>query len=263
MGNLRPIKRVTIGEQVALQLAGMISDGRWVAGQKLPSESALCQALSIGRSTLREALTSLAFIGMVRMRAGDGTYVAEKLPSLPDHILARGILKTEKDLADVCETRLVLETELAAMAAERATPSDLNALRDLLDQSRHSLAGEGKPFIELDLDFHVAIAAAARNDVLKRLIGDIRGVLIEWIMKSQELLAIRENALRQHEKIFESIVNRNPVKARESMEEHLSAYQRAYTLLGRIVHANAPAAGPKRGSPQTGLAKPDPNELTI
>ena len=68
MRNLKPIKRVTIGEQVALQLAGMISDGRWVAGQKLPSESALCQALSIGRSTLREALKSLAFIGMVRMR---------------------------------------------------------------------------------------------------------------------------------------------------------------------------------------------------
>ena len=82
MRNLKPIKRVTIGEQVALQLAGMISDGRWVAGQKLPSESALCQALSIGRSTLREALKSLAFIGMVRMRAGDGTYVAEKLPGL-------------------------------------------------------------------------------------------------------------------------------------------------------------------------------------
>jgi len=263
MGHLKPVKRVTIGEQVALQLAGMISDGRWVAGQKLPSENALCQALSIGRSTLREALTSLAFIGMVRMRAGDGTYVAEKLPSLLDLILARGILKTEKDLAEVCETRLVLETELAAMAAERAMPGDLNALRDLLDQSRRSVEGKGKPFIELDLDFHLAIATAARNDVLKHLIVDIRGVLIEWIMKSQELPGLRENALRQHERIFESIVNRNPIKARESMEEHLSAFQRAYTLLGRIVHANASNAGPEKESPETGSQNQIPTNLQI
>jgi GntR family transcriptional repressor for pyruvate dehydrogenase complex len=262
MRNLKPIKRVTIGEQVALQLAGMISDGRWVAGQKLPSENALCQALSIGRSTLREALKSLAFIGMVRMRAGDGTYVAEKLPGLPDSILARGTLKTEKDLADVCETRLVLETELAAMAAERAMPEDLQVLRDLLDQARLSIAGHGRPFIELDMEFHLAIAAAARNDVLRRLIGEIL-VLIEWIMRSQELTGLQEKALHQHEKIFESIVNRNPVKARESMEEHLSAYQRAYTLLGRIVHGSASAARPEKESPQAALSKPDSNELTL
>src|SRR5882724_3272913 len=141
MGNLKPVSRVTIGEQVALQLAGMISDGRWVVGQKLPSEGELCKALNIGRSTLREALKSLAFIGMVRMRPGDGTYVAEKSPGLLDRILARGLLKSEKDLAEVCEARLLLETELAALAAERAEPRDLDALRDLLKQSERSLAG--------------------------------------------------------------------------------------------------------------------------
>jgi GntR family transcriptional repressor for pyruvate dehydrogenase complex len=262
MRNLKPVKRVTIGEQVALELAGIISDGRWAVGQKLPSESALCQALSVGRSTLREALKSLAFIGMVRMRAGDGTYVAEKLPGLLDRILARGILKTEKDLADVCETRLVLETELAALAAERATPADIEALRDLLDQSKLSLEGKGKPFIELDLEFHLAIAAAARNNVLKHLISDIRGVLVEWIMKSQELPGLRENALQGHEKIFQSIVNHNPVKARESMEEHLSAFQRAYTLLGRIVHARTPGAEAENAIRETGLSQDNSSKLT-
>lgn len=227
-----------MGEQVAIQLAGMISDGRWVVGQKLPSEGDLCLALSIGRSTLREALKSLAFIGMVRMRPGDGTYVAETTPGLLDRILARGLLKTEKDLADVCETRLVLETELAAMAAVRAEPVDLDLLRDLLRESEGSIAGRGRPFIELDLEFHLAIAGCAKNNVLRQLLSDIRGVLMEWIMKSQELPGLRENALVQHGKIFESIAEGNAQGAREAMQAHLRTFQRAYTLLGRMVDSN-------------------------
>jgi len=234
MGHLKPVSRVTMGEQVALQLAEMISEGRWLAGQRLPAEGELCRQLHIGRSTLREALKSLAFIGMVRMRPGDGTYVADGVPGLLDRILARGLLKTEKDLAEVWEARLVLETELAAMAAERAEPEDLEALRELLEQSKRSLAGEGRAFIELDLEFHLAVARCAKNKVLRHLMADIRGVLVEWIAKSQELPGMRENALEQHARIFESIREGNPQRAREAMHAHLATFQGAYTLLGKI-----------------------------
>jgi DNA-binding FadR family transcriptional regulator len=234
MRNLKPVTRVTVGEQVAMQLAELIGEGRWSPGEKLPSEADLCRSLGIGRSTLRESLKSLAFVGLVRMRPGDGTYVAERSPGLLDRILARGLLKTQKELADVCETRLVLETELASMAAERAEPEDLAALRDLLAEARESLAGRARPFIELDLEFHLAIARCAKNDVLRRLLSDIRGVLIEWIAKSQELPGLRENALEQHELIFARISERNSAGARAAMEAHLSTFQRAYTLLGRL-----------------------------
>jgi GntR family transcriptional repressor for pyruvate dehydrogenase complex len=234
MDRLKPVSRVTIGEQVALQLAGMIRDGRWRTGEKLPAEMDLCRALAIGRSTLREALKSLAFIGMVRMRPGDGTYVAQTSPGLLERLLARGELKTKKDLADVCEARIVLETEMAALAAERAEPADVKILRDLLKESERSIAGEGRSFIELDLEFHLAVGSCAKNDVLRHLLTDIRGVLVEWITKSQELPGLRENALVQHQKIFESIRQRRPQAAREAMETHLQTFQRAYTLLGKI-----------------------------
>ena len=128
------------------------------------------------------------------------------------------------------------------MAAERADATDLEVLRDLLRQSERSIAGEGRPFIELDLDFHLAIASCAKNRVLRRLLSDIRGVLIEWIMKSQELPGLRENALVQHEQIFKSIAEHNPAKARDAMQSHLKTFQRAYTLLGKIVNSNLAAA---------------------
>jgi DNA-binding FadR family transcriptional regulator len=212
----------------------MIADKRWKPGDRLPAETELCTALKVGRSTLREALKSLAFAGMVRMRAGDGTYVAEPSRGLLDRILAKGLLKTEKDLADVCETRIVLETQLAAFAAERATPEGLRRLEALVEEGRRSLSTNHRSYIDADLDFHLAVADCSGNRLLPRLLADIRGLLVEWIAKSQELPGVRENAQEQHERIFKSIAERNPDAARREMQAHLATFERAYKLLGRM-----------------------------
>src|SRR5262245_7828430 len=128
MKNLRPVSRVTLGEQVAAQLAEQVSNGQWRPGDRLPSEADLCVALGIGRSTLREAMQSLAFVGLVEMRPGEGTYVVDGTQQLVESINTRGLLKTQKDIKDVSEARLVLETELAALAAERMEPADFKNL---------------------------------------------------------------------------------------------------------------------------------------
>ena len=75
MSTLKPVSRVTLGEQVAAQLSDQIAEGKWKPGEKLPSESELCFALNIGRSTLREALKSLAFVGMVQVANFNGRLV--------------------------------------------------------------------------------------------------------------------------------------------------------------------------------------------
>lgn len=238
MPHLRAVERVTLGEQVAVQMAAKIEEGRWKPGQKLPPESELCAALNVGRSTLREALKSLAFIGLVRMRAGDGTYVAEPTRGLLDRILAKGLLKTEKDLADVCETRMILETELAGLAAERATLQDVAVLRDLIAKGEEKMSGDRREYSEVDLDFHLAVANCSQNKLLPRLLMDIRGLLVEWIAKSQELPGLIENAHQQHTQIFESIAQHDSHSARREMQAHLETFQRAYTLLGRISHSD-------------------------
>ena len=97
MSTLRPVSRVTLAEQVATQISDQISEGRWKPGEKLPTEAELCNALRIGRSTLREALKSLAFVGMVQMRPGEGTYVIEESRLLIDRIMARGYSKPTRN----------------------------------------------------------------------------------------------------------------------------------------------------------------------
>jgi DNA-binding FadR family transcriptional regulator len=247
MVQLKAVSRTTLGEQVALQLAEMIADEHWEPGEKLPPETALCSSLNVSRSTLREALKSLSFVGMVRMRPGDGTYVTHNSGRLLDRIMAKGLLKTEKDLADVCETRILIETELAALAAERATPADREHLRRIYAELEASLAGDGKPYVQVDYEFHLAIAEASHNVVLRRLITDIRSLLMEWIAKSQEMPEGRRNAHKQHTRILHSILDGHPEKARKEMRSHLEMLQKAYSLLSQMPSANsAPEATPKR-----------------
>jgi GntR family transcriptional repressor for pyruvate dehydrogenase complex len=225
---------VTLGEQVAAQLSDQIAEGRWKPGEKLPSESELCFALNIGRSTLREALKSLAFVGMVQMRPGEGTYVIEGSSLLIERIMARGTLKTDKELQDVGEARILLEGETAALAAERADARDLEQLDALMDEMKRSLNGEGRDFVDLDVEFHLAIAQCAKNQMLFELLSPIRGVLKEWISKSQELPGIQQNAHRQHGKILAAVRKREPDKAKHEMRTHLQTCEKMFSLLGRL-----------------------------
>jgi GntR family transcriptional repressor for pyruvate dehydrogenase complex len=234
---LKPVSRVTLGEQVAAQLAAQISEGTWRPGDRLPAESELCATLRIGRSTLREALKSLAYVGMVQMRPGEGTYVLDNAQSLADRIRTSGILKSEKELQDVSEARLILETELAAMAAERAEPGDLETLEEILCNMKQCLHGPGRDYAALDVDFHLAIAKTSKNQLLYELLAPIRGVLQDFIAKSQEMPGIKENAHEHHARILAAIRQRNPDKARREMRSHLQTSEKAFTLLERISEA--------------------------
>jgi GntR family transcriptional repressor for pyruvate dehydrogenase complex len=234
MAALKAVSRMTLGEQVALQLAELIHQAHWEPGKKLPPESTLCKDLNVGRSTLREALKSLAFIGMLRIRPGDGTYVAQGHGRLLDRVMAKGLLKTEKDLSDVCETRVLLETELAALAAKRATNQDRRRLQGLGVQMQASVASNLESYIQLDLEFHLAIAEASHNRVLQRLLIDIRELLTDWIGKSQEFPGGFESAQRHHARILKAILDGNAENARREMMHHIETLQKAYKLLGLV-----------------------------
>lgn len=231
---LKPVSRVTLAEQVAAQIAQQISEGRCLPGERLPPEAQLCATLQIGRSTLREALKSLAYVGMVQMRPGDGTYVLNSSQLLVDRIRTNGTLKTEKELDDVCEARLILETELAAMAAERLEPDDLGTLEQLLQEMKRSLEGGRRDYADLDVDFHMAIAKSSKNQLLYELLAPIRNVLQEFIAKSQELPGIKQNAHEHHARIVAALRQRNPQKARREMRAHLQTCGKAFTLLEKI-----------------------------
>lgn len=215
-----------------MKLASEISAMRWKPSEKLPSEVQLCKAFKVGRSTLREALKSLSFIGMIHMRAGGGTYVADG-PStyMNGPLLAKGVLNTEKDVNELSEARLVLETELAALCAQRASVEDLRGLEDLVEQMKFAKNQDGALFCRLDLGFHLAIASGSKNNILTELLKHTRAGLQELITKSLLLPAGMEISYKQHRAILDALRKHDPARARKAMRSHLRAFQRGYKVL--------------------------------
>ncbi len=231
LNGLTPLPRATLSEQVAKQLAARITDGEWKPGEKLPSEAELCKAFNVGRSSLREALTSLAFIGLIHVRAGGGSYVAEK-PSayFTSAWLKTGQLTSAEAFAQFVEARLFLESEVVSLCAERITAEELEELDLLLEKMKQALH-DAVEFSNLDLEFHLCVGRGAKNSVLNNILSSIREQSMELISKSLLLDEGMEYSLRTHIKIVEALRQHKPLKAREAMRIHLQLFQRGYNVL--------------------------------
>lgn len=152
-----------------------IDAGEWAVGQRLPSETELAAEVGVGRSSVREAVKLLARDGLLDVRHGVGTFVAQ-----PAAEPALEMLLRRSRVLEVLEVRRALEVEAARLAADRARPEDLAEVRrQLVDRhDRHERhAVDSDAFVAADLDFHRAVVALAGNSVLTALFDSVRPVL--------------------------------------------------------------------------------------
>ena len=218
-------------------------NGDWLEGGRIPPERELCQKLGVGRSSLREAMKALEIIGMIEMRAGEGTFVCRRSDFLSHPLLWAIAGSGVTEANELIEARKLIEVELAGLAAVRATPDDFQQIGIHLDTLETSLEHTGK-FLEADIAFHVAIGEAGHNRVLLNSLHLIRNLMQQWVRTSLEQHAfVAAEALEQHRAIFVAVAKRNPAKAREAMQTHLDA------MAVYLRSAQKPFAVEKRGKP--------------
>jgi GntR family transcriptional repressor for pyruvate dehydrogenase complex len=218
---LEPIEQSTMAELVAKRLIKLLSNGDLRAGDKVPAERDLAKNLNVGRTTLREALKLLTLSGVLEAHRGDGTYVCAEFGNLLSQQLAWPVLLNTHDLDMVLEVRSPLEVQAARLAADRATPADLERIgvfRQLLSIQGRDIERE----TALDLDFHDAIACTSRNRLLCDLMRSLHSILRQYIMLSNEMTARLETTVAEHQKVYEAIAARNPDAAESAMKEHLA-----------------------------------------
>ncbi|GAB2729373.1 FadR/GntR family transcriptional regulator [Kitasatospora kifunensis] len=163
---LRNTARANLVDLVIEQLERLISEGEWPVGSKIPAEPLLVEQLDVGRNTVREAVRALVHTGLLEPRQGDGTYVRA---SSDFGAAVQRRLSRAADL-EVYEVRAALERDAARYAAQRRTEDDLRALRAALAQRDDAWrADDMAAFVDADLSFHRAVAAAAHNAVLAEL----------------------------------------------------------------------------------------------
>ncbi len=219
---LQPIPRTKLTEEIVRRIVNLILEEGLRPGDKLPSERELIAQLSVGRSSLREALKILSATGLVQVVLGEGMFVGRGDLSLIARPLVLGLMMGVRSRNELIETRRVLEVELAGFAAERATPEEIDVVRNRLQVMKAS-QNDPERYSQADLEFHLAIAKAAHNDLLYNLLTTLREILGALIRTA--VVKFDANRMPQsfkvHVPIYDAIRARNPKAARTSMMAHL------------------------------------------
>jgi len=210
-------------EDVTVRLLGafkrLISEGALVAGSRLPAERELAESFQVSRSSLRQALKVLEIMGVISQRVGDGTYLNAAAPSLLREPLEFLILLDGISFHELMEARIIVEPELAARAANRATEEDLATLRREMAAMKDS-EGNHSQVSHHDVQFHQAIFQASGNRVCSMMFTVIHRSLHNLMELTAQLVPV-EHTLRLHDRIYAAIRRGNPDDARKRMAEHL------------------------------------------
>jgi GntR family transcriptional repressor for pyruvate dehydrogenase complex len=225
-----PISKPDLHMETVARLAQLVAVAS--PGSRLPTERELCEQLGVGRSTLREAVRALAFIGAVEPRQGSGTFVGGD-PDSVDRLIGLGLVLNRSRVHEILEVRRFLESESARLAAERPTDEDAAGLRAAIEGMRERRSDPSAASHD-DLDYHVRLVRASRNRVLEHLLTGMRLLLESWIRVPMQTEEIFSAAVSEHERILEAVLARNADEAERLMDEHQRASaDRIFKHVGR------------------------------
>src|SRR5579862_4057705 len=212
--------------QVVKHVRSMIEDGTLRPGDKIPAEREFAKNLKISRASLRAGIGHLAAMGVLNVRHGVGTFVAEGPPALGTASLALlGALHGFKPW-QMFEARLILESHLAAMAAERGKEEHFTALAEEVAEM-YATFHEPQEYLIHDMRFHRTIAEASGNPILALLVETIITALYDDRRKTVEYARDLKEAADVHREIYRAIRSRNAKEARAVMERHLKLAETA------------------------------------
>jgi DNA-binding FadR family transcriptional regulator len=221
-----PTRPRNLTAEVVEVLTRDIKEGRLRHGDKLPTEAAIMAQFGVSRTVVREAISKLQAAGLVQTRHGIGTFVLPPMDQ-PSFRIDPAQLSTLRDVIDLIEFRIGLETEAAALAAQRRSPVQLEAMRSAMQQFGEAV-DVGTNAVAADFAFHSAIARATQNphyiDVLQSLgagaFPRARLQADEPLDDSRQAYLRRVN--QEHENIFNAIATQDAEAARAAMRTHLS-----------------------------------------
>lgn len=216
------VPRRKLVDEVLEQLQERIFSGEYKVGDRLPPEPQLMEELGVGRSTLREAIKVLVHAGVLEVRQGQGTHIISLSP------IENSFEKQLKDanIEHIYEARRMLDKEVSRLAAKRRNEEDLLEIKGYLDKRNRTLKkGNYVEYIDADIDFHLSIAKASKNQVLLDLyqsfVPVLRHILNPLILnKALNKINYEDNA-EIHEKLYLAILNQNAEDAQKYVNQNL------------------------------------------
>lgn len=221
---LSNLKKISIENPVDIiikQIRSLISSGEVLPGEKLPSERKLAEHLGVSRGLVREALSKLEFYGVLKTLPQSGTVVSGIGIVALEGLISNVLQIEESDFHSLVETRVTLEVKAASLAAQRRTDEDIVVLTDALRAYEAKLLN-GETAVEEDLLFHLKIAEASKNPVLKSLMIIITPDIIQNFTKLK-VCDDENNAktIKEHRNILNMILKQDATGAVAAMQLHM------------------------------------------
>lgn len=221
---LKAVEKRRAYQDVVSQILNLIKTGKLNKGDQLPTERELTETFKVSRTTVREAIRSLESMKLVESRQGDGTYVLLSGKDIEVQHLCTALFHERDDLMEIFHVRGIIEPSIAQLAAERAIPAEIEELEDIVEQHEANLA-TGSPTIETDTAFHMALARAAKNRVLGRLVHALIDLLAESRKEALQSGERAEESLKGHRNILAAIKKGDGKEAKDAMRRHLGVIE--------------------------------------
>ncbi|MCP4782661.1 MAG: FadR family transcriptional regulator [Fuerstiella sp.] len=215
------VEKASLTDQAMERLTEFVLQAGPDAGWRLPPEHELCDRLGVGRSTLREATKVLEWQGLVRRVRGRGVEVVDRSAKATTDLMQLSLRRGSVSHEELLEVRTIYEVQAAALAAQRATREDLERIKQALD-AMQAADTTNEQYIDADLKFHVAIAAATHNRVLCLIVDTILPLLRDEIVATLQNEKRPESRHRYHARIYKAIRREDAQAASAAMANHLA-----------------------------------------
>lgn len=221
-------------ETVARRIEILIRNGELRAGSRLPPEPELASMLGVSRSSLREGLKGLMFLGLIKARPGYGTYVQPSLGRGASRHFQWMLLLQEVKYLELYELRKMLEPTVAALAARRASQEDLEKMEAAIEGMKQNF-DRPEQYMGHEIAFHEEMGRATKNAAIEMMLRMMYDALAEGRRRTLPLIADFEGNWRRHRRIFKLIAKRDVEGARRAVLEDLKY---AETLLRKDLEAH-------------------------
>lgn len=214
------VRRETVMQTVSRRIEGVILSSQLRVGSRLPSEPKLAAMWGVSRSSLREALKDLMFLGLIKARPGCGTYIQSSLGRTWGKQFQWMVLLHEVNYLELYELRKILEPDVAALAARRATQEDIARMEVAIRGMRVSF-DSAEQYMAFEMSLHEELAQASKNLAVEAMLRMMYGALAEGRRRTLYLIDNFENNFRRHERIFRLVAQHDATGAHKAVLEDL------------------------------------------
>ena len=222
---LETIGQKSIVDQIISALTEAIIRGDYKAGSKLPSEFELMDELQVSRNSLREAMKTLAAMGIVEIKRGDGTYVCSQVnPSMFDRLVYSMIYDVSSS-EELLELRQILDESTVQLAMTKATPEEIEQMQHSIHQMRRACNHQDVEQMKIwDLKFHMLMIESCKNVFFIRILKSVYNIFEKSIEENVEAEVMESKAADYHQKMLDCVIHKDVAGAHQAVAESLSTW---------------------------------------